>query len=66
MNKLYTYYNDHEYFWNDIIKWALSHLHRAGGLHQDTFYHVLEKCNKNTAKSQIKLFARDYHGEGWE
>ena len=59
------YFNDHEYFWNAIIRWAAKHLHRAGGVHQDTFYCILEKCNKCTVKAQIKHFEKDYNGEGW-
>ena len=61
-----TYFQDHEVFWNDVILWALKHIYRAGGVHQHTFYAILEKCRKDTVKAQIALFERDYHGEGWE
>lgn len=60
------YFFDHEIFWNDVIMWALKHIHRAGGVHQHTFYTILEKCRKDIAKAQIALFEEYYHGEGWE
>lgn len=57
---------DYERIWNLIIQWCLRRIHRAGGVHQDTFYDILEKCRKDTIKAQIKLFEKDYHGEGWD
>jgi len=60
-----NYFRDHEVFWNDVIIWALKHIHRAGGVHQHTFYYILSKCQKDTAKAQLALFEKDYNGEGW-
>ena len=40
------YFFDHEIFWNDVILWALKHIYRAGGVHQHTFYAILESVER--------------------
>ena len=59
-------FEDREIFWNAIIRWCLKHIHRAGGLHQITFYDVLEKSRKDSVKAMVRLFEEAYHGEGWD
>ena len=69
MEKWYDFINmfeDREIFWNVIIRWCLKHIHRAGGLHQNTFYDVLEKSRKDSVKAMVRLFEEEYHGEGWD
>lgn len=54
---------DKERFWNIIIQFSLKHIHRRGGIHQDTFYRILDKMNKMTMSAQIMEYDTT---KGWE
>lgn len=63
---IYSFFTHPERFWNEVIIWALGHIHRAGGVHQDTFYCVLKKCRKDTVMAQVQEMKKNYFGEGWD